>query len=72
MDDLIAKIEVALDPTARQAALQASYDFAFEEASVLWIHNFKQITGTRDTLKGWEYNFMYGWNYAPFEQMSMG
>ena len=46
-------------------------DFAFEDEPVIWIHNFKQLIGLRDSVQNWEYNFMYGWNYAPFEQISL-
>jgi peptide/nickel transport system substrate-binding protein len=71
MEQILTKIEGALDPTERQAALQEGYDLAFVDDGVIWIHNFSQIIAMRSNVKGWAYNFMYGANYAPFEQMSL-
>ena len=71
MDDIITTIEGALDPTARQATLQQSFDLAFEDEGVIWVHNFSQLVGMRANVQGYEYNFMYGSNYAPFAKMSL-
>lgn len=71
MEVILGKIENALDPTERQAALQEGYDLAFQDVGVLWIHNFSQLVAMRSNVQGWEYNFMYGANYAPFEKMSL-
>jgi peptide/nickel transport system substrate-binding protein len=71
MEEILTRIEGALDPEERQAALQEGYDLAFADAGVIWIHNFSQLIAMRSNVQGWEYNFMYGANFAPFEQMSL-
>ena len=71
MEEILSRIEGALDPEERQAALQEGYNLAFEDVGVIWIHNFSQLVAMRANVKGWEYNFMYGANYAPFEKMSL-
>jgi peptide/nickel transport system substrate-binding protein len=71
MEKILARVEGALDPTERQAALQDGYNLAFTDEGVIWIHNFSQLVAMRSNVKGWEYNFMYGANYAPFETMSL-
>jgi peptide/nickel transport system substrate-binding protein len=71
MEEILGRIEAALDPEERQAALQEGYDLAFADAGVIWIHNFSQLVAMRSNVQGWEYNFMYGANFAPFEQMSL-
>jgi ABC-type transport system substrate-binding protein len=71
MEEIISRVEAALDPAERQAALQEGFDLAFAEAGVVWVHNFKQLVGMRANIQGYEYNFMYGANYAPFAQMSL-
>ena len=71
MEEILARIEGALDPEERQAGLQEGYNLAFEDVGVIWIHNFSQLIAMRSNVQGWEYNFMYGANYAPFEMMSL-
>jgi peptide/nickel transport system substrate-binding protein len=71
METILGKIESALDPTERQAALQEGYNLAFQDEGVVWIHNFSQLVAMRSNVQGWEYNFMYGANYAPIEKMSL-
>jgi ABC-type transport system substrate-binding protein len=71
MEEILTRIEGALDPDERQAALQEGYDLAFADVGVVWIHNFSQLIAMRSNVQGWEYNFMYGANFAPFEQMSL-
>ena len=71
MEDILARIEAALDPEERQAALQEGYDLAFADAGVMWLFNFKQLIGMRSNVQGWEYSFLLGANYAPFEKMSL-
>jgi peptide/nickel transport system substrate-binding protein len=71
MEQILTKVENALDPTERQAALQSGYDLAFTDLGVVWIHNFSQLVAMRSNVQGWDYNFMYGANYAPFEKMSL-
>jgi peptide/nickel transport system substrate-binding protein len=71
MEEILTRVESALDPGERQAALQEGYDLAFVDEGVIWIHNFSQLVAMRSNVQGWEYNFMYGANFAPFEQMSL-
>jgi ABC-type transport system substrate-binding protein len=71
MEEILGRIEAALDPEERQAALQEGFNLAFQDAGVIWIHNFSQLVAMRSNVQGWEYNFMYGANYAPFEKMSL-
>jgi peptide/nickel transport system substrate-binding protein len=71
MEEILTRVEEALDPEERQAALQEGFDLAFADAAVIWIHYFNQLIGMRDSVQGWEYNAMFGANYAPFEKMSL-
>jgi len=71
MEEILTRVEEALDPDERQAALQEGFDLAFADAAVIWIHYFNQLIGMRDSVQGWEYNAMFGANYAPFEKMSL-
>lgn len=71
MEDILLRIEAALDPEERQAAVQEGFDLAFAEVGVIWTFNFKQLIGMRSNVQGWEYSFLLGANYAPFEKMSL-
>jgi peptide/nickel transport system substrate-binding protein len=71
MEEILVRIEGALDPEERQAAIQEGFDLAFEEVGVIWVFNFKQLIGMRSNVQGWEFNFLLGANYAPFEKMSL-
>jgi peptide/nickel transport system substrate-binding protein len=71
MEEILTRIEGALDPEERQAALQEGFDLAFEDQGMMWLFNFKQLIGMRSNVQGWEYSFLLGANYAPFEKMSL-
>lgn len=71
MEDILVRVESALDPDERLAAIQEGVNLAFDELGVMWLFSFKQLVAMRDSVKGWEYSFMLGSNYAPYEKMSL-
>jgi ABC-type transport system substrate-binding protein len=72
MDEIIKRVETALDPEERQAALQEGFDLAYEEESMIWLHVFADRAAMKDTIHGWEYNYVNGSGYAPYARMSIG
>jgi peptide/nickel transport system substrate-binding protein len=72
MDEIIKRVETALDPEERQAALQEGFDLAYEEESMIWLHVFADRAAMKDTVHGWEYNYVNGSGYAPYARMSIG
>jgi ABC-type transport system substrate-binding protein len=72
MDEIIERVETTLDPEERQAALQEGFDLAFAEEPFIHIHVFADRAAMRDTVVGWEYNYVNGSGYLPLAQMSLG
>jgi peptide/nickel transport system substrate-binding protein len=72
MDELITTVETTLDPEVRQAALQKGFDLAFEDASMIWLHVLADRAAMKDTVHGWEYNYVNGTAYVPLQKMSIG
>ena len=72
MDAIIARIETSLDPDERQAALQEGFDLAFTDEPLIWLHVFADRAAMKDTVRGWEFNYVNGSAYAPFAKMSLG
>ncbi|MFT4041312.1 MAG: ABC transporter substrate-binding protein [Thermomicrobiales bacterium] len=71
MDEIIARVETTLDPEERQAALQEGFDLAYTDEPLIWVHNFADRGAMKDTVQGWEFNYVNGTAYAPLEQMSI-
>lgn len=71
MDEIIERVETTLDPEERQAALQEGFDLAFEGAAMLWLHILADRAAMKDTVQGWEYNYVNGSAYVPLEKMSL-
>ena len=72
MDAIITRIETTLDPDERQAALQEGFDLAFTDEPLIWLHVFADRAAMKDTVRGWEFNYVNGSAYAPFAKMSLG
>ena len=72
MDEIITRVETALDPAERQAALQEGFDLAYEDESMVWFHVWADRAAMKDTVHGWEYNYVNGSAYAPYAKMSLG
>jgi peptide/nickel transport system substrate-binding protein len=72
MDEIIARVEATLDPEERQAALQEGFDLAFEEEPLIWLHSLAERGAMKDTVQGWDFNYINGTAYAPLERMSLG
>jgi len=72
MDAIITRVETTLDPDERQAALQEGFDLAFADEPLIWLHVFADRAAMKDTVSGWEFNYVNGMAYAPFAKMSLG
>jgi peptide/nickel transport system substrate-binding protein len=72
MDEIITRVETSLDPEERQAALQEGFDLAYEDESMIWLHIFADRAAMKDTVHGWEYNYVNGTAYVPYAKMSIG
>ena len=71
LEEILARIQATLDPDERAAVLREGIDLVFADAALIWVYNVYQLVGMRSNVKGWEYNFMFGSNYAPFARMSL-
>jgi ABC-type transport system substrate-binding protein len=72
MDEIVARVESTLDPEERQVALQEGFDLAFADEPIIWVHGIADRAAMRDTVVGWEYNYVNGSEYVPLERMSLG
>lgn len=72
MDEIITRVETTLDPEERQAALQEGFDLAYEDEPYVWLHSVADRAGMKDTVEGWEFNYINGSAYIPLERMSLG
>jgi peptide/nickel transport system substrate-binding protein len=72
MDEIITLVETSLDPEERQAALQEGFDKAFDAASMIWLHVLADRAAMKDTVHGWEFNYVNGSTYVPLQKMSIG
>jgi peptide/nickel transport system substrate-binding protein len=72
MDEIITRVETTLDPEERQAALQEGFDLAYEDEPFIWVNSLADRAAMKDTVEGWEFNYINGTAYVPLERMSLG
>jgi hypothetical protein len=48
------------------------FDLAFEDEPMVWLHSIADRAAMKDTVDGWEFNYINGTVYAPLERMSLG
>jgi peptide/nickel transport system substrate-binding protein len=71
MDEIITRVETTLDPVERQAALQEGFDLAYEDEPYVWLNSVADRAAMKDTVQGWEFNYINGSVYVPLERMSL-
>ncbi len=71
MDEIITRVETTLDPEERQAALQEGFDLAYQDEAYVWLHSVADRAAMKDTVEGWEFNYINGSVYVPLERMSL-
>ena len=71
MDEIIKRVETTLDPEERQAALQEGFDLAYQDEPFVWLHSVADRAAMKDTVEGWEFNYINGSVYVPLERMSL-
>jgi peptide/nickel transport system substrate-binding protein len=71
MDEIITTVETTLDPEERQAALQKGFDLAYTDEPMIWLHVMADFAAMKDSVQGWEFNYVNGSAYVPLERMSL-